>query len=142
MECSVCLQTVETGCPDGYTTSCGHVFHGVCIHKWFRTSHRTKCPYCRKTQTFEDIRVAPLIRGNKVDASKCAICLDPLAATATSIYTTTCDHRFHPKCVQRWYQRTKSTNCPYCQKTHTVCQIERAYVRAGVLPWTTMCVFE
>ena len=44
--CSVCLENYKCR-QHSQELPCGHVFHKVCIHKWFTKYNRT-CPVCRK----------------------------------------------------------------------------------------------
>jgi hypothetical protein len=43
----------------------------------------------------------------------CAICQDAMEAGSTAAVITNCDHRFHPGCIDTWFQR--SAQCPVCR---------------------------
>ena len=43
MECSICLKIINEY--ELYKTTCNHVFHKDCIHKWLAI--KKNCPYCR-----------------------------------------------------------------------------------------------
>jgi len=43
-ECAICLD--EINIEDVYILSCNHVYHEVCILKWFEKSKKTQCPLC------------------------------------------------------------------------------------------------
>lgn len=50
-----------------------------------------------------------------VDAEEevCAICQDGMETGSTAAVITNCDHRFHPGCIDTWFQR--SAQCPVCR---------------------------
>lgn len=47
------------------------------------------------------------------DEEVCAICQDELAAGTEARNLTYCDHRFHPGCIDTWFQR--DVHCPVCR---------------------------
>ena len=53
-----------------------------------------------------------LTNGNDTDscAVVCSICLEDLKET---VETTSCNHRFHKSCLEKWLE--KSGKCPYCR---------------------------
>jgi hypothetical protein len=50
-----------------------------------------------------------------VDAEEevCAICQDGMDPGSTATVISNCDHRFHPGCIDTWFQR--SAQCPVCR---------------------------
>ena len=48
-ECAICYSVVaEDGkVPNKKCATCGHLFHGVCLYKWFQRSAGSSCPLCR-----------------------------------------------------------------------------------------------
>ena len=45
MECSICIQPVNSERDDIVTLDCGHTFHMKCIHMWLNVNNT--CPNCR-----------------------------------------------------------------------------------------------
>ena len=48
----------------------------------------------------------------------CAICMEPLDS---NIITTNCNHKFHKKCLHKWYDFDKTSQgkygkCPLCRR--------------------------
>lgn len=48
-ECAICYSVVaEDGkVPNKKCATCGHMFHGLCLYKWFQRSAGSSCPLCR-----------------------------------------------------------------------------------------------
>ena len=48
-ECAICYSVVaEDGkVPTKKCATCGHLFHGLCLYKWFQRSAASSCPLCR-----------------------------------------------------------------------------------------------
>ena len=48
-ECAICYSVVaEDGkVPTKKCATCGHLFHGLCLYKWFQRSAGSSCPLCR-----------------------------------------------------------------------------------------------
>ena len=46
---------------------------------------------------------------------KCSICLEDLS---DEIYTLECNHKFHTKCIIKWFRNDNST-CPLCKDIKT-----------------------
>ena len=44
--CSICLENIGT-IDKGVSLTCGHIYHSVCILKWYELSNNGTCPYCR-----------------------------------------------------------------------------------------------
>jgi len=51
--CSTCLECF-TPSSNVSTTPCGHIFHTICINKWFQSNQN--CPHCRNSFESNDIR--------------------------------------------------------------------------------------
>ena len=45
---------------------------------------------------------------------ECGICLDNISNTIHSVFSTSCDHHFHNKCITQWL--LFNHNCPICRK--------------------------
>jgi hypothetical protein len=43
----------------------------------------------------------------------CAICQDPMEPGSNACSLNACDHRFHPGCINTWFQR--DVHCPVCR---------------------------
>ncbi|EUD68474.1 hypothetical protein C922_00870 [Plasmodium inui San Antonio 1] len=47
-QCNICFMILyETKTCDKACSQCGTSYHSYCLHKWFLTSHNTKCPSCQ-----------------------------------------------------------------------------------------------
>jgi len=66
-----------------------------------------------------DILIVRALSSPSDAAEACAICLDPLVATATgnlACYTLSCGHRFHARCMITQARSSTSSNaCPLCR---------------------------
>ena len=52
--CIICLDDFEPGSEVCITNECNHVFHFVCLHKWFKNIRLSKdltCPHCNAVIT-------------------------------------------------------------------------------------------
>ena len=54
------------------------------------------------------------IEGNEIERNnnECIICLDD---ETSNDLTLPCMHRFHKKCVEKWYLQSKNLWCPLCK---------------------------
>lgn len=43
--CQICMEMFTTSC-DTYVTVCGHIFHNICLNRWFERD-QVSCPSCR-----------------------------------------------------------------------------------------------
>ena len=51
-DCSVCLEDIDMGHAQDYTTHCGHVFCSGCLTMWIE--QKKACPMCRAKLTSEN----------------------------------------------------------------------------------------
>jgi hypothetical protein len=47
--CSICLENISEGSRVRLLNECNHIFHNICIDKWFL--EKSSCPTCRKEYT-------------------------------------------------------------------------------------------
>ena len=59
---------------------------------------------------------------NEVEEVECAICHDSQTedGVATQYITTTCNHRFHKKCLEEWFNQSNNTTSPTCPMCRTI----------------------
>lgn len=53
-ECAICYSIIsgDKQLPTKRCPTCKHLFHGSCLHKWFKTSNASTCPLCRNPFSF------------------------------------------------------------------------------------------
>nr|POE47999.1 e3 ubiquitin-protein ligase listerin [Quercus suber] len=53
-ECAICYSIINSDkqLPTKRCPTCKHLFHGGCLHKWFKTSNASTCPLCRNPFSF------------------------------------------------------------------------------------------
>lgn len=58
-ECSICDVALENGDNQVLLTTCNHVFHIVCMVRWFQTApaYRDTCPQCRGSMNICNFRI-------------------------------------------------------------------------------------
>lgn len=69
---------------------------------------------------------------NTMDFESCSICCFDLDCE-TELYNTSCNHKFHKKCIKTWYtyNHESSHNCPMCRSLlngSEIIQFESSYV--------------
>ena len=47
----------------------------------------------------------------------CVICMGELSEGG-KIATLPCDHKFHTRCINKWFEEKKSDSCPTCRTVH------------------------
>ena len=51
------------------------------------------------------------------DSLKCSICLDKYKVGEYK-RKLTCGHKFHKKCIDKWFKYSNDFRCPICRKNH------------------------
>lgn len=54
---------------------------------------------------------------DRVNYHTCPICLDSMHVCDNSLCLIPCDHKFHAECIRKWWERSKSRTCPYCNQS-------------------------
>ena len=57
------------------------------------------------------------VSNNNNNGDVCPICLDPL--TTNTVYSTSCNHKFHERCIREYYHRGGDVRCPICRRPNT-----------------------
>jgi len=50
----------------------------------------------------------------EVSDATCSICLEKLDFKKKRTFK--CGHHFHQECIDKWFEKTLSLNCPYCKQ--------------------------
>ena len=99
-------------------------FMGGGLNKYYRQTKKTKKTKKhkkRKKTLRKHQRMSKRIQRGGANNDECSICLDEMidaevvinGATTSTIVTTTCDHRFHRTCIDKWL--IVATTCPVCR---------------------------
>tara|TARA_B100000989_G_C19510608_1_gene458835 strand:+ start:308 stop:745 length:438 start_codon:yes stop_codon:yes gene_type:complete len=48
LECSICLESIDSDSGNLFITACNHHFHNFCIKKWYNEKNKS-CPICRQS---------------------------------------------------------------------------------------------
>jgi len=51
--CPICLELLSNFDNNNNLPVCHHVFHEICIRKWWNKVHRVECPYCRWCENYD-----------------------------------------------------------------------------------------
>ncbi len=72
----------------------------------------------RSTDEFEDImrNTEILMRKESESDILCCICLSPIGVSG--IKRLDCTHKFHPACIDDWFNKNKNKKCPICNKKY------------------------
>lgn len=47
----------------------------------------------------------------------CSICLEDIYCSKKDWCLLPCDHKFHPECIGKWWEKTKTRECAYCRES-------------------------
>jgi len=131
--CTICQDTFQVDQPIRRLTHCTHAFHKTCVDVWFQTN--VHCPMCRH-DIRQTNRVPPPVPATRQELDRasilvnytspsdeiCIICQDAFRADPPVRLLTHCNHAFHKRCADVWFQT--NVHCPVCR--HDIRQTNRA----------------
>ena len=76
---------------------------------------KSKKNYSKKDFTFHLPKSKRVNLKNKLDDIECSICKETFFKNEFFRELPECKHIFHKKCIDQWFYKSQSYNCPYCR---------------------------